>query len=653
MKSLIINSVLCIALVLLGACNKTKDLFKPTLEIIISVGNLEFSDLGGTKTFEFKSNYDWNITSSDPLCVVSPASGKKDQGALITVTLPENFQSERKFSLTINSDDSQRVLVVKQSGKNGAMTAAEIVVDNFDILPEYNNSIYMPISFVQEMGIQRIFNSEQKIEYYKHDLADLVASWSSNATKVTVNNTIQESGITKNNYQGEVTFRFYALDNSYKDYKIKLTNPEDSWSGLPVLVLTTDDKKDIVSKEIWSMGKFKLDPQGNTNTAELEGITEIRGRGNSTWNMPKKPFALKLKDKASGTFMGMNPHKRWALLANYSDKTSLRNKVAFELGKKLNLPWTSDSRFVEVIVNGKFMGNYLLTEQIKIDKNRVNIDEIDNKETDPTKISGGWLMEVDRYYSNGETRYFRPAISQIPIIVKDPEDANTEQMNYIANYFNTFEKMIFPSLPQGVAYNQSTQHLGGTPDSTQYGKYIDINSFVNYWIVQEITENRDSRLPGSVYMHKGVNQKLVMGPLWDFDLTTFLGSRSWLHYNYVPSELEYNTLEYRAVYYNQLFKDAKFKAKVKERWNAIYSSLLNDIPKFIDKEYNTIKKSLDLNWIDVGETDNQGIWALSDEDKSSGGRNHDKNLKSDDAVNKLRSNYLIRINWMNSQINSW
>lgn len=653
MKSLFVNSFYLIVLIIVGSCNKTKDLYKPPVEIIISSINLQFDDLAGDQNFEFKANYDWSIISSDPLCVVSPSSGKKDQGQLIKVSLPENFGVTRKFTLTIKVDDTQKLVTVRQSGKNAANTASEIVVDNFDILPEHNSSIYIPISFVQASGIQRIFNGEQQIKYYKNDLTNLVASWSSNASKVTLNNALQQSAVTKNNYQGELTFRFYALDDSYKDYKIKLTNPEDSWSGLPVLVLTTDDKKDITSKEIWSNGKFKLDPQGNIGAAALEGVTEIRGRGNSTWGMPKKPFALKLKDKATGAFLGMSAHKRWALLANYSDKTSLRNKVAFEIGKKLNLAWTSDSRFVEVIVNGKFMGNYLLTEQIKIDSKRVNIEEIDNKETDPIKITGGWLMEVDRYYSNGETRYFRPTISQIPIIVKDPEDANTDQMNYIADYFNTFERMIFPTMPLGTAYDQSTSHLGGTPDSTAYGKYIDINSFINYWIVQEVTENRDSRLPGSLYMYKGVNKKLFMGPLWDFDLTTYLGSQSWLHYNYVPTAVEYSTLSYRSMYYNQLFKDPKFRAKVKEKWNAAYSVLLNDMPKFIDKEYNTIAKSLELNWIDVGEDATKGIWSLTEDEISSGGRNHDKNLKASEAVNRLKNNYLQRIKWMNTQINSW
>ena len=241
----------------------------------------------------------------------------------------------------------------------------------------------------------------------------------------------------------------------------------------------------------------------------------------------------------------------------------------------------------------------------------------------------------------------------LPIIVKEPEDANTIQMNYIKDYFDSFERLIYAGFPVGTAYHKDNAHLASTPDSADYGKYIDINSFINYWIVQELSENRDSRLPGSVYMHKDVGGKLYIGPLWDFDQTTYLGSRSWLHYDYVPTAYEYINLEYRSLYYSQLFKDPKFKAKVKEKWNEVYSKLTTDIPKFIDLEYMSIAKSLDINWIDIGEENAQGIWSLSEEEKNTGGRNHDKNLRSSEAVARLKNHYIERVNWMNSQISNW
>lgn len=647
MKRILLIFSLLITLLYSG-CVKNKDLYRPPVTITLSTTNIQIDHVGEKVSFTIKSNYPWNIKGSNPDCTVSALSGPKDQEQTVDITVSENFNDERVFNLIIQADKEEKILAVKQKGKNYAKSAADIQVTTFDILPIHNDNIHIPISFIKNGQ----FSGEQQIRFYQTDLTNLTASWSSNAVKVMVKNMEQSSGETTNNYHNNLTYRFFAQDNSYKDYTVKLTNPESS-SGLPLLILYTDDAQDIKSKETWSMGKFKLDPQNNRDIAPLSGITEIRGRGNSTWGFAKKPYALKLQDKTKGTFMGMKAHKRWVLLANYADKTSIRNRIAFELGKKLGLPWTPDSRFVEVILNGKFLGNYLLTEQIKIDSKRVNIEEVDNKETDLNKITGGWLMEIDRYYSNGETRYFRPDISQLPIIVKEPEDANTAQMNYINKYFNSFEQLIYPTLPKGTPYHQGNTQVAGIPDSAEYGKYIDINSFINYWFVQELTENRDSRLPGSVYMYKGMNKKLSIGPLWDFDQTTFLGSRSWLHYDYIPSASEYTGLEYRSLYYSQLFKDPKFKNKTKERWKEVYPLLLNEIPAFIDREYHLIAKSLDQNWIDVGEDNTQGIWALTDEEISTGGRNHDKNLKGKDAVGRLKSFYIQRVNWMNTEINKW
>ncbi|MEN5194443.1 CotH kinase family protein [Sphingobacterium faecium] len=647
MKRIVLLFSLFILLLDMG-CVKNKDLYRPPVSIVLSTATIEMDHAGGKTSFTIKSNYPWKIKGSTPDCTLSALSGSKDQEQTVQITVAENFDEERIFNLTIEADKEQKILAVKQKGKNYAKSAADIQITSFDILPLHNQNIHIPISFVKNGQ----FAGDQQISYYQTDLTNLISSWTSNAVKVTLKNVVQSSGETTNNYNNDLIFRFYAQDNSYKDYTIKLKNAENA-SGLPLLVLNTDDGKDITSKEIWSMGNFKLDPQNNKQVVALTGITEIKGRGNSTWGLPKKPYALKLQDKSTGTFMGMKAHKRWVLLANHADKTSLRNRVAFELGKKLGLAWTPDSRFVEVILNGKFLGNYLLTEQIKIDSKRVNIEEVDNKETDVNKITGGWLMEIDRYYSNGETRYFRPELSQLPIIVKEPEDANSAQMNYINTYFNTLEQLIYPTLPKGTPYHKGNTPLAGIPDSAEYGKYIDINSFINYWLVQELTENRDSRLPGSVYMYKGTNKKLSIGPLWDFDQTTFTGSSSWLHYDYTPSANEYTALEYRSLYYSQLFKDPKFKSKAKERWKEIYPTLLNDIPLFIDREYNLIGKSLDLNWIDIGENNTQGIWALTNEEMSSGGRNHDKNLKSKDAVDRLKSFYIRRVNWMNTEINKW
>ncbi|MDP3437911.1 MAG: CotH kinase family protein [Bacteroidales bacterium] len=652
-KTSVKNISALLVIVMLTACIK----FPKPIEVVpiinLSAEVLQLSDEAESKSFRITADADWTITGGNSICVVNPESGLKNQTVTVTVTVPTNESDARTFVLTIKAGSTTKNVTVTQSAKQYAATVPDIVVTSFGITPANNERIYSEIAFITKNGAAYEFNGNKEIRHYKTDLSALKASWKCNTIKVTVEATTQINGVTPNNFTNELTYRFYSKDNNYKEFKIKLINPAESYSGLPLLVLTTNDGSDIVDKDVWKPGRFKLDAQGNAGVTELTGVTEIRGRGNSTWNMPKKPYALKLDKKDEGAFMGMNPHKRWAVLANYEDKTGIRNRVTFEIGKQTKLAWTPDSRYVEVMLNGKMLGNYLLTEQIKIDPKRVNIQEINNTETNAEKITGGWLLEIDRYYDLGETRYFRPKISQLPVIVADPENANDVQMNYIKNYFDNVDKLLYPTLPDGIPYHELNAHLAGTPDSTQYHQYIDIVSFIDYWIVQEVVGNSDSRLPGSIYMHKDVNGKLCAGPLWDFDQTTFMGDEVWMIYNYLPTVYDYSTLNRRTIMYAQLFKDAKFKALAKKRWGELYNYLSVEVTKFMDKEHSLIEKSLALNWIEIGENENQGIWPIAEADRDNGGRNHDKNLLSANAVEKMKTQYLQRLAWLNLQINSW
>ncbi len=638
---------------IVAACLKPPKPVELAPKINLSAELVQLTDAPGSKSFTVNANYDWTITGGNSNCNVNPESGLKDQTVTVKVTLTSNEGGERSFVLTVKAGSATKSINVIQSGREYAQGVNDIVVSSFGIEPVNNERVYSEVAFITKNGSAYEFNGIKEIRHYKCNLSALRASWTSNATKVTIGATTQINGLTINNFENELSYRFYAKDNNYKEFKVRLTNPPDSYSGLPLLVLTTDDASDIVSKDIWKPGRFKLDAQGVAGITETMGVTEIRGRGNSTWNMPKKPYALKLDKKVDGAFMGMSPHKRWAVLANYADKTSIRNRVAFEIGKHTKLAWTPDSRYVEVMLNGKMLGNYLLTEQIRIDPERVNIEEIDNTVDSGQKLTGGWLLEIDRYYNLGESRYFRPTISQLPVIVKEPEDANGAQMNYIKSYFENLEKLLFPTLPDGTPYHELNAHLAGTPDSTQYHQYLDIESFIDYWIVQEVVSNGDSRLPGSVYMYKDVNGKLCAGPLWDFDQTTFLGSKSWMHYDYVPNVYDYSSLNRRTIMYAQLFKDVKFKARAKKRWGELYNYLSVEVPLFMDREHAMIQKSLDINWIEIGESDSQGIWPISEEDRVTGGRNHDKHLVSADAVAKMKTQYLQRLTWLNTQISSW
>ncbi len=496
-----------------------------------------------------------------------------------------------------------------------AKTAADIVISQLAILPEFNEGIYEDIVFAQHSDSQEVPVRHFRIANLS---TPLKASFTSNAVSVKVGNVTQVSGVTGNNFSSEVVFKFFAEDGDAVDRRVKISNPANQCSGLPIISLLTNKRVNITNanKETWQRGKVWID-KSLSDVMERSDSIEMKGRGHLTWTLEKKPYNFRLLEKKSGANMlGMKEHKRWVLLANHADRTLLRNKVAYEIAKRVGLTkeandaWTSDTRWVEVFFNGKFLGNYLLTEQIRIDKNRVNIKETDNTATGED-ITGGYLIEIDRYYDEGHR--FKPVKSQMPVMIKEPDPMNAAQKTYIENYFEQVENLLFPTPPAVI-------------DMDAYKTLIDVDSFIRTMFVQELTDNNDARLPGSQYMHKDVNGLLRSGPVWDFDYTTFEGGSEFMFYNHTPGE---GIAKY---WYYPLLSDPKFRARAKEMWIALYDSgTLSSITAFIDDQLlasTFLEESADINW---------NTWQFTDR------RNGDLERTWAGAVNALKSNYTTRL----------
>ncbi|MBQ2121850.1 MAG: CotH kinase family protein, partial [Bacteroidaceae bacterium] len=328
----------------------------------------------------------------------------------------------------------------------------------------------------------------------------------------------------------------------------------------------------------------------------------IRGRGNSSWNYPKKPYALKL-DEAS-EILGMPAHKRWVLLANYMDRTLLRNHMAFKIGEASGLPYTPRGQFVEVVMNGKHIGNYYLCEQIKIGENRVNIHEI--KAGDST-ATGGFLLELDKYFD--EDHKFRSAYKKLPFMIQAPEDEviTAAHKAYIENYINDYE--------YDLIYNLSTK---------KYLDYIDIHSFIDYWLAVELTMNSEPSHPKSVFMYKDRDGLLCAGPMWDFDWGTF---RPELTEKYAVR----NTL-----YYSNLFRSYHFVEQVKERWKTAkprYEALID----VFEQEAAKLKNSDQMNI---------ALWPIATRE------NGDETMSFDEAVARMKQTYADKLKWLDAQINA-
>lgn len=302
----------------------------------------------------------------------------------------------------------------------------------------------------------------------------------------------------------------------------------------------------------------------------------IRVRGNSTSTLPKKPWDIKLEEKAS--VLGMPKDKRWVLLANYWDRTNLRNDVGLEIARRAKgMAWNPHSQYVQLYIDGKYEGLYLLCEKIKSSKNRVNITEMDATATKAPEVTGGYILEFD--YTDDET-YYTTANYQYNVKIKEPDAPTLEQQDYIMSYLNALEQ---------VAPKNST-----SVKREDYEKYIDVNSFIDFWLVGEVVMNKDFNGPASCYMYKDRGGKLFAGPVWDLDLYTFSTTAHGGDYGFNRFLLK----DY-CLYYKALFTDPSFVAQAKARWQTLKTSLEDgdgySIYDYIDDRSQFISKAVEAD----------------------------------------------------------
>ena len=368
----------------------------------------------------------------------------------------------------------------------------------------------------------------------------------------------------------EVASSSVSSSSSLAAFPLPVSLPTDFPVGttdtLPTLNITTENSAAVTSRETYINGNYQL-TDGATIT---EGAMEIRGRGNSTWDWPKKPYRLKFTNAAA--LLGMPSSKHWVLLANYADKTLIRNDIALMWSQQLGMEYTSRAKFVELKVNGSYEGVYQLVEHLRIAKDRVNIPELKVTDTTPDKISGGYMMEVDFRHHIDFCKNITYAAAECagsvniardvdycvdsthgmdPVCLDNPEDLHDNawmaQRDYITNYLRDFETALY-----------SSQFADAT---NGYAAYIDVDSAVNYYIINELFKNVDGAV-ASFWMYKKRDGKIFFGPIWDFDLA--LGNAG---YNNVDKTYGWHIRN--APWFTRLFQDPAFAAKVKTRWQTL------------------------------------------------------------------------------------
>jgi len=286
---------------------------------------------------------------------------------------------------------------------------------------------------------------------------------------------------------------------------------------LPELRITTKDAAPILSKEVYVDATFALtNPAISNDPVALNG--KIRGRGHSTWDQPKKPYKVQFTNDASyakvADFLGMKKNRNWALLADYLDRSLLRNKLAYSLGNTAaftdGLKWTPSGQHVEVVLNGEYVGVYLLAEDIRIDPARLDIKKMSTKPA-VGDVDGGYIVEVDvRYfecYNQGEINLQHVTPWSVPLCIGKPDEADITlaQLAYVKAFIDAVEQDL---------YGQGSL------------RRINPASFADWYLLQELFRNNDAAFVSSDFMWKDTDaaaapadRLLNMGPIWDFDLS--------------------------------------------------------------------------------------------------------------------------------------
>lgn len=488
----------------------------------------------------------------------------------------------------------------------------------------------------------------------------------SEGATVYVNDVEQISGETAVDFSSPVTYTIVSEDGVESNYTVSITN-----SGLPIVVVDQSNSLSSGQWITWEQANLSVrskesdwaeddvitiyNPDGSKDVNAVAG--GIRLRGNSTMKMPKKPFAIKF-DKGQEV-LGMPKHKRWVLLANWIDRTMIRNAVAFDLahqtenawkneGLEQGMIWNPHGQNVELVIEGRHVGNYYLCEQIKIDGDRLAINDCyddvkkDLGETEAADISKvGFLLEFDDAYD--EDYKFKTSNRSLPCMFKDSPGTH---YSTIQSKINNIDKNI-TSGNYSAAYEQ-----------------FDIYSVIDQWLVLETAMNNEWRYPKSVYMYINGNGKLSAGPVWDFDYQTFPNftniSTIYSYYNSkgegasVPS-FNINTLMYslyrsngyKYMWYPLLFNDSTFKAAVKARWAKMKPYLLQTVSTIATLgQQNRISAFYNEQiWpYEAGERQTYDTWFVD----FSG----DERMTYDEAILNLQTVLTNRINAMDTQINA-
>lgn len=546
--------ILVTILLLFSACKDEEPSISSTKEL------LNFSILKSDNQGKVANDVEASIQGS---VITLPLDKYDDLKSLIAV-----FEYNGK-SITINgveqesgvtSNDYSQPLVFTVEAEDGSKQqyTVEIALKDTGVLSAFRflkkNNAFLTADVSSSIGEESI------IPLVTFSQSELIPTFTTNAVKVLVDEVEQKSGMTKNDFSSPVVYQFIMRNGETFQYTVKA---EFLLSAIPELTITTTDPSivEIPSKDYYLEGTLAVNGRGGYE--DYTGKTEVKGRGNSTWGYPKKPYRLKLNKKAE--ICGLGKAKNYVLLANHLDPTLMLNSVAFKIGRLLELPFTNHAIPVDVVLNGIYKGSYLLTEQIEVKENRVDLDE-----------NNSVMWELDSYWDDEPK--FKSTAFNLPVMVKDP-DLTTEQFEYWKKDFNAF----------------TTQFAKEPLEGNSYVDMIDIESVAKFLITFNLVHNMEINHPKSVFLHKERNGKYVMGPIWDFDWAyDYEGTSN--HFGRYNTPLFSSSMNgVGTAFFQRFLQDSRVKTIYKRTWQDFKNNKLDALLQYVDDYAVMLKPSVERN----------------------------------------------------------
>ena len=550
---------------------------------------------GGVFKFDFRSTrkVSLSLTPEQDWCKAMLSSTEEEYSFVLIVNVAAHkLKEDRSVTIVLSAPECEsRSLVIRQ----GRVKASTNSLTSF-VLKAAPNNLSNDLVFSYD-NATKSFSAKYLKWIDKAQPQMLIPEFVTDGETVLVEGLPVVSGQTAISFADDFDLVVRAENGDENIYRVSFNCPQIN-TELPVIRVHVP-LPGITSKKIYTKTKFDIyrpgSDEGRWSATDAE--IEIRGRGNSTWGLPKKPYRIKFPEKFSPIGLSHAKAKSWVLLAHDMDKSLLRNHIAFELSRilfnsaegyhdKAALMFTPCSQMVNVYSGDSYYGVYQMSDQMEVAKGRINLDKLVAADgSDPNKISGGHLIETNIHHDEGYPVSFTSSRG-IYMDHKYPKDDNMDisQYKYMEDFVRKAEAALYSS--------------NFTDPTVGWRKWFDEKTLADYIIVKEFAGDMDGYTSTYFYKRRGVD-KIFFGPIWDLD-KGWNNDRRTPHGDTLTQLMIFGGF-YMPPYINpdwfhRFWQDAEFRKFVGARWAAKKDELKAKVLSELEQKPQQMRKAIEANF---------------------------------------------------------